>query len=435
MEYRNELYHHGIRGQKWGKKNGPPYPLKESAHSAAEKKANWKKSLNTEDKNSAEKSVKFSSMEEAGKKATNKVIHESGKRTLSAKHDVVAKSTNNIQKTLGLSDQNYMKAKKIAKIAGISVATGAGLFLLGCAMDGLGGPELLNKPIEDLTDTDLSHALDAINHDKDNISKAFDLDDGLFANPYNGDYVGVKARADGYGEIDSDFLKEAIANPIKASDEFYQQLYDNVRHKYVDDSNDRTVDRRLSCWSASTAYYLSALTGRPFISKNFQNAVDFDKLGKMFSEDPEIYDLFGKKVRSFVGPYGENGTKATSDLARTLTESIFKNIDQSNNLSPDGSRTVGFINAGYHGGNLPHEWSFEILYDNGTKILTMIDGFGGDKSVVARQLSNGKIERGEFMYLFENEIKAYNKESIRFYAPRLETVNPEIMAKVVLGKA
>lgn len=21
------LYHHGIKGQKWGKRNGPPYPL------------------------------------------------------------------------------------------------------------------------------------------------------------------------------------------------------------------------------------------------------------------------------------------------------------------------------------------------------------------------------------------------------------------------
>lgn len=32
------LSHHGIEGQKWGVKNGPPYPLDASDHSAAEKK-------------------------------------------------------------------------------------------------------------------------------------------------------------------------------------------------------------------------------------------------------------------------------------------------------------------------------------------------------------------------------------------------------------
>ena len=40
-----ELYHHGVAGQKWGKRNGPPYPLAASAHSASEKKAGWRKSL------------------------------------------------------------------------------------------------------------------------------------------------------------------------------------------------------------------------------------------------------------------------------------------------------------------------------------------------------------------------------------------------------
>ena len=37
--YRDYLSHHGIKGQKWGKRNGPPYPLDEEDRSAAEKKA------------------------------------------------------------------------------------------------------------------------------------------------------------------------------------------------------------------------------------------------------------------------------------------------------------------------------------------------------------------------------------------------------------
>jgi hypothetical protein len=35
----NALMHHGILKQKWGQRNGPPYPLNRSDYSAAEKKA------------------------------------------------------------------------------------------------------------------------------------------------------------------------------------------------------------------------------------------------------------------------------------------------------------------------------------------------------------------------------------------------------------
>lgn len=44
-----DLEHHGILGQKWGKRNGPPYPLDAGDHSAAEKKAGWRKSLDDKD--------------------------------------------------------------------------------------------------------------------------------------------------------------------------------------------------------------------------------------------------------------------------------------------------------------------------------------------------------------------------------------------------
>lgn len=44
----NELRHHGILGQKWGKRNGPPYPLKPSARSSAEKRAARKRPKKSE---------------------------------------------------------------------------------------------------------------------------------------------------------------------------------------------------------------------------------------------------------------------------------------------------------------------------------------------------------------------------------------------------
>lgn len=40
LEQENNLTHHGIFGQKWGHRNGPPYPIEPGKHSAAEKREN-----------------------------------------------------------------------------------------------------------------------------------------------------------------------------------------------------------------------------------------------------------------------------------------------------------------------------------------------------------------------------------------------------------
>lgn len=55
-----ELFHHGISGQKWGKRNGPPYPLDYNDHSAAEKKKNPKSQLdNYEDRINTKRNKKI----------------------------------------------------------------------------------------------------------------------------------------------------------------------------------------------------------------------------------------------------------------------------------------------------------------------------------------------------------------------------------------
>ena len=83
-----ELYHHGILGQKWGKKQGPPYPLDASKHSASEKKAGWRKSLNSD-----------GSVTEAGKQ----------------RYYVTNKKTGDSYQTINKERKRYKDAKKLAK--------------------------------------------------------------------------------------------------------------------------------------------------------------------------------------------------------------------------------------------------------------------------------------------------------------------------------
>ena len=80
------LAHHGILGQKWGRKQGPPYPLDVSDHSAAEKKAGYTKSL---DRKKNRQIKRINTMYDRSNMWTNKKIAKLEAKGKTAKANVM----------------------------------------------------------------------------------------------------------------------------------------------------------------------------------------------------------------------------------------------------------------------------------------------------------------------------------------------------------
>lgn len=87
----NELCHHGVKGQKWGDRNGPPYPLSPENHSANEKKENWQYSL----KNSNSKKSTLAKVSDYSASAGR--LSLTGKRKSGNKNSASHKTTSPLQ--------------------------------------------------------------------------------------------------------------------------------------------------------------------------------------------------------------------------------------------------------------------------------------------------------------------------------------------------
>lgn len=102
------LIHYGIDGQKWGDKNGPPYPLSREQYSAAEKR------LNRKDMRYVKRNEKKAQRQ--AYRASKKELRDYDKNVLRKKYKTTT--------TRGKLDANYVNAynKKMAELMNKNVA-------------------------------------------------------------------------------------------------------------------------------------------------------------------------------------------------------------------------------------------------------------------------------------------------------------------------
>ena len=130
--------------------------------------------------------------------------------------------------------------------------------------------------------------------------------------------------------------------------------------------------------------------------------------------------------------YNSTRLRAGGDASEQLVRNIFRRVSSANNLSADKTRTVGFINAGYHNLSCTHEWNFELLHKG--NVLNIVDAYDGSRYKVATRIGNDIAYDSEGLRHLSNELRHYNLNSIRFYAPSLSSINVDNMAEVLIGR-
>lgn len=123
------LAHHGIKGMHWGARNGPPYPLGYSSHTAEQKRKNAKSTIDGDPDTTVKKSKSNhqngNNRNHSGQDAWEMDKDRRFRESINTKSTKANKSTN----TKFKNDEVHRNTKKIIAAAAIGVGVGAGIYL------------------------------------------------------------------------------------------------------------------------------------------------------------------------------------------------------------------------------------------------------------------------------------------------------------------